>query len=122
MKSTMSSFRRVGAVAAAGTLVASGLLGAPTQAAPAASASPEAATNLAERLGDRTAGIYADHHGNMIITVTDETTARQVRAEGATPKLVTRSAAQLRAATTELQQSASIPGTAWWTDPTTNQV
>lgn len=122
MKSTLPSLRRVGAVAVAGTLVASGLLGAPTRATPAASASPEAATSLAERLGDRTAGVYADHNDTMIITVTDETTARQVRTEGATPKLVTRSAAQLRAATAELEQSAKIPGTAWWTDPATNQV
>ncbi|PSK63665.1 Streptogrisin-A [Micromonospora sp. MH33] len=58
----------------------------------------------------------------MVVAVTDAAAARQVRAAGATPKLVTRGADKLRAATAELEKSAKIPGTAWWTDPATNQV
>ncbi|TDC72854.1 trypsin-like serine protease [Micromonospora sp. KC606] len=121
MRPTRSSLRRAVAVALAGTMVTGALLGAPAQAAPAP-ATPDAAASLVDRLGDRAAGAYADASGKMVVTVTDATAARQVRAAGATPKLVTRGAAVLKAATTELERSAKIPGTAWWTDPATNQV
>ncbi|MFG2103822.1 serine protease [Micromonospora sp. S4605] len=121
MRPTRSSLRRAATVAAAGALVAGSLLGAPAQAAPAA-ATPDAAAGLAERLGDRSAGTYADASGKMVVTVTDAAAAREVRAAGATPKLVTRGAAELARATTELENGAKIPGTAWWTDPATNQV
>ncbi|MGN9892157.1 S1 family peptidase [Micromonospora sp. L31] len=122
MRPTRSSLRHVAAVAMAGTLVTGALLGAPAQAAPASPASPDAAAGLADRLGDRAAGTYADASGTMVVAVTDAAAARQVRAAGATPKLVTRGAATLQAATAELERSAKIPGTAWWTDPATNQV
>ncbi|WP_107077853.1 S1 family peptidase [Micromonospora sp. MH33] len=89
---------------------------------PASPASPDAAAALATKLGDRAAGTYADSSGTMVVAVTDAAAARQVRAAGATPKLVTRGADKLRAATAELEKSAKIPGTAWWTDPATNQV
>ncbi|MFF5172958.1 S1 family peptidase [Micromonospora sp. NPDC000089] len=122
MRPTRSSLRRVAAVAMAGTLVTGALLGAPAQAAPASPASPDAAAGLAANLGDRAAGAYADASGKMVVAVTDAAAARQVRAAGATPKLVTRGAATLRAATSELERSAKVPGTAWWTDAATNQV
>ncbi|WP_446213868.1 S1 family peptidase [Micromonospora sp. IBSANI012] len=122
MRPTRSSLRRIAAVAMAGTLATGALLGAPAQAAPASPASPDAAAGLADRLGDRAAGAYADASGKMVVAVTDDAAARQVRAAGATPKLVTRGAATLNAATAELERSAKIPGTAWWTDPATNQV
>ncbi|MFI5487152.1 S1 family peptidase [Micromonospora echinaurantiaca] len=121
MRPTRSSLRRAVTVAAAGALVAGSLLGAPAQAAPAA-ATPDAAAGLAERLGDRSAGTYADASGKMVVTVTDAAAAREVRAAGATPKLVTRGATELARATAELENGAKIPGTAWWTDPATNQV
>ncbi|MFC8845499.1 MULTISPECIES: S1 family peptidase [unclassified Micromonospora] len=120
MRPTRSSLLRAVSIAAAGTLVATALIGAPVQAAPAAS--PDAAAGLAERLGDRSAGTYADASGKMVVTVTDAAAARQVRASGATPKLVKRGAAELNRATAELERSAKIPGTAWWTDPASNQV
>ncbi|MFF3857301.1 S1 family peptidase [Micromonospora sp. NPDC002575] len=120
MRPTRSSLLRAVSVAAAGTLVATALIGAPVQAAPAAS--PDAAATLADRLGDRSAGTYADASGKMVVTVTDAAAARQVRASGAIPKLVKRGAAELDRATAELERSAKIPGTAWWTDPVTNQV
>ncbi|MGC4807321.1 S1 family peptidase [Micromonospora sp. DT233] len=121
MRPTRSSLLRAASVAAAGTLVATALIGAPVQAAPSP-ASPDAAATLAERLGDRSAGTYADASGKMVVTVTDEAAARQVRASGATAKLVKRGAAELNRATAELERSAAIPGTAWWTDAVTNQV
>ncbi|GHJ55276.1 serine protease [Nonomuraea sp. TT08I-71] len=114
--------RRAAVVAMAGTLATGSLLGAPAQAAPASPASPDAATALATKLGDRAAGAYADSSGAMVVAVTDAAAARQVRAAGATPKLVTRGADKLAAATNELERSAKVPGTAWWVDPATNQV
>ncbi|MGR6318604.1 S1 family peptidase [Micromonospora soli] len=122
MRPTRSSLRRAAAIAVAGTLVTGSLLGAPAQAAPASAASPDAAAALATQLGDRAAGTYADASGKMIVAVTDAAAARQVHAAGAIPKLVTRGADKLNAATAELERSARIPGTAWWTDPATNQV
>ncbi|WFE66693.1 S1 family peptidase [Micromonospora sp. WMMD714] len=122
MRPTRSSLRHAAAVAMAGTLVTGALMGAPAQAAPASPASPDAAASLADRLGDRAAGAYADATGKMVVAVTDPAAAREVRAAGATPKMVTRGAAQLRSATAELERSAKIPGTAWWTDAVTNQV
>ncbi|SCL30762.1 streptogrisin D [Micromonospora pallida] len=122
MRPTRSTLRRAAAVAFAGTMVAGSLLGAPAQAAPVSPASPDAAASLAERLGDRSAGVYADATGKMVVTVTDAAAARQVTAAGATPKIVKRGAAELARATAELDRSAKIPGTAWWTDPATNQV
>jgi streptogrisin D len=121
MRPTRSTLRRVVTVAAAGTLVAGVLAGTPAQAAPG-SVSPDAAAALADRLGDRAAGAYADASGKMVVAVTDVVAARQVAAAGGTPKVVERGAAELDRATTVLERSAKIPGTAWWTDPVTNQV
>ncbi|RKN40278.1 S1 family peptidase [Micromonospora endolithica] len=120
MRPTRSTFRRAATLVAAGTLVAGGLIGAPAQAAPAAS--PDAAATLAERLGDRAAGAYAGANGKMVVAVTDALAARQVAAAGATPKIVKRGAAELNRATADLERTAKIAGTAWWTDPATNQV
>ncbi|MGN9812999.1 S1 family peptidase [Micromonospora sp. BQ11] len=120
MRPTRSTFRRAATIVAAGTLVAGGLIGAPAQAASAAS--PDAAATLAQRLGDRAAGTYAGANGKMVVAVTDALAARQVAAAGATPKIVERGAAELNRATAELERTAKIPGTAWWTDPATNQV
>ncbi|SCL25270.1 streptogrisin D [Micromonospora pallida] len=122
MRLSGSPLRHVTATAVAGVLVIGTLTGTPAQAAPETAASPDQATALAAALGDRSAGTYAQADGTMVVTVTDDATARKVRAAGATPKLVTRSAADLARATTELDRSARIPGTAWWTDPATNQV
>ncbi|GGM03429.1 MULTISPECIES: S1 family peptidase [Micromonospora] len=122
MRPTRSTLRHAATIAVAGSLVVGSLIGAPAQAAPASPASPDAATALAERLGDRSAGAYADASGKMVVTVTDAAAARQVTANGATPKLVKRGAAELARATSELDRSITIAGTAWWTDPVTNQV
>lgn len=81
------------------------------------------ASTLGDRLGSRASGIYQDTGtGGLVVNVTDEATAREVRAAGATPRFVTRGAAILRAATDTLSREAAIPGTSWSVDPVTNQV
>ncbi|TYB98223.1 S1 family peptidase [Micromonospora sp. WP24] len=120
MRPTRSTLRHAATIAVAGTLVVGSLIGAPAQAAPAAS--PDAATTLSEQLGARSAGAYADASGKMVVTVTDEAAAREVRSAGATPKFVERGAAELARVTSDLERSVSIPGTAWWNDPVSNQV
>ncbi|SIR77177.1 S1 family peptidase [Micromonospora avicenniae] len=120
MRPTRSTLRRAATLAVAGTLVVGSLIGAPAQAAPVAS--PDAAATLSERLGARSAGTYADASGKMVVTVTDEAAAREVRAAGATPQFVQRGADVLNRVTADLESSVKIPGTAWWTDPVSNQV
>ncbi|MCZ7437020.1 S1 family peptidase [Micromonospora sp. WMMC241] len=122
MRLSGSTRRSATALTVAGALVAGSLAGAPAHAAPETSATPEKATALAASLGDRSAGTYAAARGTMVVTVTDDAAAAKVRAAGATPRLVTRGADELARATSALDRSARIPGTAWWTDPATNQV
>jgi streptogrisin D len=124
MRPTRFSLRRAAITFVTGTLVAGSLLvGSPASAAPASAASPDAAVSLADRLGARSAGAYKDvSSGTMVVTVTDEAAARQVRAAGATAKFVSRSSADLDRATAALEKTAKIAGTAWYVDPTSNQV
>ncbi len=79
-------------------------------------------TALADRLGTRTAGSYVDSAGRLTVTVTDAATAKAVTEAGAVARHVSRSGATLAAATAQLEASARIVGTAWATDPVTNQV
>jgi streptogrisin D len=123
---TRSPLRRAALSVAAAGLVA-GLLLAPSIAraattAPMTLANAASADTLVAKLGDTSAGTYVDASGQMVVTVTDRAAAESVTAAGAVPKLVARSGAQLAAATADLDRSVSIPGTAWATDPMTNQV
>jgi streptogrisin D len=124
MRPTRSRLRHAAITFAAGTLVAGMLLAAPSaNAAPIPNASPDQAAALSEQLGPRSAGTYFDSaSGKMVITVTDEAAARDVRAAGAIAKLVARGSADLARATAALDRSARIPGTGWAADPVTNQV
>ncbi|MBF9132670.1 alpha-lytic protease prodomain-containing protein [Plantactinospora sp. S1510] len=122
MRPTRSTIRVAAVTFAAGSLVAGLLVSVPAQAAPAVGASPEAATALSERLGARSAGTYLDSGGKAVVTVTDESAAREVRAAGAIPKVVARGSAELAKVTDELYRSARIAGTAWYVDPVSNQV
>ncbi|MEO3974663.1 S1 family peptidase [Streptomyces sp. CAU 1734] len=107
--------------------------------APAASAEPEptptaglqaapgqyALSGRLERsLGDeRSAGSYLDPAtGELIVTVTDESTAEQVRREGARAEVVERSGAELRAVMAALDEGARITGTSWGVDPSANRI
>jgi streptogrisin D len=91
-----------------------------------ASATPDpsqVATQLAGQLGSRSAGSYLDHATNkLVVTVTSTSDAKAVRAAGAVPKTVAFSGARLQQATTALESSAKVPGTAWAVDPATDQV
>jgi streptogrisin D len=80
------------------------------------------AASLAQRLGARTAGTYLDSSGTVTVNVVDATAAAAVKAAGATPRMVTRTSAQLAAARSTLEKSAHAVGTIVATDPKTNQV
>ncbi|UWE09156.1 S1 family peptidase [Actinacidiphila bryophytorum] len=119
----MKSTRRIQLLAVTTGLLAATAFALPSasQAAGAAKVTPEAATSLAAHLGaDRTAGTYYDSATkSTVVNVTDKATADAVRAAGATPRLVTHSAAQLAKAG-DLTKAADIAGTAWSVDPRTN--
>ena len=80
------------------------------------------ATALQKQLGAHTGGAYVDSSGALVVTVVDQASAATVRAAGAEPKLVSRSATQLASVTAGLNKFAGTVGTAWATDPATNQV
>jgi len=112
-------------IAAAG-LIAGGLF-APSVAqaatvSPMTVANADAAASLSARLGDRSAGSYVNNAGRMVVTVTDSAAAATVRQAGAVAELVARGSVQLARATAALDSNARIPGTAWATDPVTDQV
>jgi streptogrisin D len=54
--------------------------------------------------------------------VLDEAAADTVESAGAKARIVENSLAELTSARTTLKQDATIPGTSWATDPTTNKV
>ncbi len=85
-------------------------------------ASPQAAIRLADQLGTRSAGAYRDATGRMVVNVTDDAAAAQVRAAGAEAKLVSRNSAALTHAVKTLDDTARVPGTSWGVDPATDQV
>jgi streptogrisin D len=100
-----------------------------TAAAPAAPAQVTAkvgsaalAQALQQRLGARTAGSYLAADGTAVVTVTDADAAAQVRAAGATPKLVARGGGQLATVTAALGRHRDAVGTAWGIDPASDQV
>ncbi|MFG3494681.1 S1 family peptidase [Streptomyces sp. NPDC047928] len=94
------------------------------EAATALSANVYALDAAVEReLGADSAGTYLDAEtGSLVVTVTSEAAAERVRAAGATPRRVQRSAAQLDAAMATLEAEAKITGTSWGLDPRTNQI
>jgi streptogrisin D len=124
MTLTRSTLHRAAvSCAAAGLLVGALLAPGTAQAAPGgALTGGAAAAALADRLGDRTAGVYVDAGGRVVATVTDAAAAREARAAGAIAKTVGRSAADLARIIAALDASARIAGTAWAVDPVSNQV
>jgi streptogrisin C len=84
------------------------------------------ATQLRTKAGSAYAGSWLTDQGMTLnIGVTDDAMAAQVRAAGAVPKLVTRSASQLDAAKQALDKAAtkadrSLPG--WYVDLAANKV
>jgi streptogrisin D len=103
-------------VATAAGLVAGGLAGAPAQAA----YDIYAAASLADTLDDtQSAGSYVVN-GRVVVAVTSEAAAAQIRAKGGTAQVVKFSAAALNAVVSDLDPH--VAGTAWSVDPSTNQV
>jgi streptogrisin D len=124
-----SLFRRTALTGAVGLAVAAAFAAPAAQAAPAApSAAPAAATAdvqsvaLAKALGAKSVGSYVDSAGKLVVNVTDQASAAQVRASGATPKFVAHSAAQLASVQASLLSAPAVVGSAWGVDPKTNQV
>jgi streptogrisin D len=107
--------RRIVTVFTAAVVVTTGL-SAPAQAAP----DVQAIAGLVETLGESaTAGTYYAG-GKLVVAVTNEKAAAEVRAKGGTAKLVKHSAATLNGFVTALDPG--VVGTAWSVDPATNQV
>ena len=123
MRLTKSTLTRAAIMGAALTGLVAGLTTPAIAAAkPIGAAAPTVAQSLATALGARTAGSYLDASGALVVTVTDDAAAAQVRQAGAVARMVSRSGAQLAGAVAELTRSASVPGTAWAIDPASNQV
>jgi streptogrisin D len=108
-------------------LAVAGLLVAPAAGAAAAAgpAQDPAATadRLTRDLGAQGAGAYLDSSGRLTVNVLSARAAAQVRAAGATPKLVTRSLARLQRVQAALDAAASAPvGASWGVDLASNTV
>jgi len=81
------------------------------------------ASTLGQDLGADAAGTFYDAKTkSLVVNVLDEAAAKTVEAAGAKARVVENSLAELKSARGTLKQDASIPGTAWATDPTTNKV
>lgn len=80
-------------------------------------------TSLAADLGGGGAGWFYDgEKRQLVMNVTDESSAERVRAEGAVARVVENSTAELKAAKGTLSDKAAVPGTSWAIDPKTNKV
>ncbi|WP_367324232.1 S1 family peptidase [Streptomyces sp. HUAS ZL42] len=81
------------------------------------------ASTLGKDLGTAAAGTYYDAKAkNLVVNVLDEAAAKTVEAAGAKARIVENSLAALKSARTTLKGDATIPGTSWVTDPTTNKI
>ncbi len=81
------------------------------------------ASTLGADLGADAAGTFYDAKTRtLVVNVLDEDAARTVTAAGASARVVSHSLAELKSARTTLASDATVPGTSWVTDPTTNKV
>jgi streptogrisin D len=100
--------------------------------APAAGAAARATTGadaaatadrLTRALGAQAAGAYLDASGHLTVNVLGAGAAAQVRAAGATPRLVARSSGQLERVKAALDAARSAPaGSSWGVDVASNTV
>lgn len=113
-------------VAAGVTLQTANASETPETSAPktlSVSAAGKLASTLVKDLGGDAAGSYYDTQAkSLVVNVLDEAAADAVEAAGAKARVVENSLAELKSARTTLKQDATIPGTAWVTDPATNRV
>ncbi|WP_171165980.1 S1 family peptidase [Streptomyces sp. I05A-00742] len=125
------STRRIALAASAAvvmTATALGVQGAGAAPAPAprdltGTQAGALAQRITDDLGTRTVGAYYDATARkLVVNVVDADTAATVRAAGAEPRTVARSAERLASARRTLESDARIPGTAWSVDPRTNRI
>ncbi|WP_432197634.1 S1 family peptidase [Streptomyces sp. bgisy027] len=113
-------------VAAGVTLQTANASETPETSAPktlSVSAAGKLASSLVKDLGGDAAGSYYDAQArSLVVNVLDEAAADAVEAAGAKARVVENSLAELKSARTTLKRDATIPGTAWVTDPATNRV
>ena len=109
-------------LALAALLAAPAAVAAPSSGAPGAD--PAAmADRLTRALGVQGAGAYLDASGRLTVNVLGARAAAQVRAAGATPRLVTRSSASLRRVQSALDAAGTAPvGASWGVDLASNTV
>lgn len=91
------------------------------------SANTELAQRLAEQLGDEAAGGYVDRRtGNLVVNVLDSRAAEQVRAAGATPRIVRYSQAELENVAGQVDRDGAAGRSGWvvsiGVDPEVNAV
>jgi len=105
-------------------LAVAGLLVAPSGAAAGTAAADPAATadRLTRSLGAQGAGAYLDASGRLTVNVLGAGAAAQVRAAGATPKLVARSLAGLERVKAALDAASAPVGASWGVDVPSNTV
>jgi hypothetical protein len=101
------------------------LLAAPAAEAAPTAAAPDMATadRLTRALGAQAAGAYLDASGRLTVNVLGARAAAQVRAAGATPRLVTRGSARLASVQAALDAAGNAPaGASWGVDLASNTV
>jgi streptogrisin D len=108
-------------------LAVAAVLAAPAaHAAPTTGAAPSAAelaARLTRAVGAQGAGAYLDASGRLTVNVLNARAAAQVRAAGATPRLVTRSLARLERVKAALDAAGTAPvGASWGVDLASNTV
>jgi streptogrisin D len=108
-------------------LAVAALLVAPAAGATSSGASaPDVAATadrLTRSLGAQAAGAYLDASGRLTVNVLGARAAAQVRAAGATPRLVTRSSASLGRVQAALNAAGNAPvGASWGVDVASNTV
>jgi streptogrisin D len=98
----------------------------PAGAAPGAASAPDVAATadrLTRALGAQGAGAWLDASGRLTVNVLGARAAAQVRAAGATPRLVTRSMARLERVKAALDAAGNAPvGASWGVDLASNTV
>ncbi|MEV5761807.1 S1 family peptidase [Streptomyces tendae] len=113
-------------VAAGVTFQSANASEAPQTGAPetlSVTAAGKLASTLLGDLGADAAGTYYDAQAkSLVVNVLDQSAAQTVEEAGAKARVVENSLADLKSARTALTKDATIPGTSWATDPTTNKV
>jgi streptogrisin D len=111
------------ALAATATLTLANANAAPAPAPTLSKLTAAAANTLASQLKTDSAGAFYDAKAKkLVVNVVNEEAAKTVRAKGAEARLVKHTLAQLDSARKTLKAKATIPGTSWGIDPTSNKV